>query len=59
MTTLLTGASGFLGAHTVAALLERGERVRAFVRTPSKLASALAPLGLSPDDDRIEVVAAR
>ena len=57
MTTLLTGASGFLGAHTVAALLERGERVRAFVRTPSKLASALTPLGLSVDDDRIEVVA--
>lgn len=56
MTTLLTGASGFLGAHTVTALLERGERVRAFVRTPSKLASALSPLGLSPDDDRIEVV---
>ena len=56
MTTLLTGASGFLGAHTVAALLERGERVRAFVRTPSRLTSALAPLGLSVDDDRIEVV---
>ncbi len=55
MTTLLTGASGFLGAHTVAALLERGERVRAFVRTPSRLASALAPLGLDVEDDRIEV----
>ncbi len=29
---LVTGATGFLGGHLVAALLERGERVRALVR---------------------------
>jgi dihydroflavonol-4-reductase len=55
VTTLLTGASGFLGVHTLAALLDAGERVRAYVRTPSKLDAALSPLGLS-EDDRIEVV---
>jgi dihydroflavonol-4-reductase len=56
VTTLLTGASGFLGVHTLAALLDAGERVRAYVRTPSKLGAALSPLGLSTEDDRIEVV---
>lgn len=56
VTTLLTGASGFLGVHTLVALLESGERVRAYVRTPSRLDAALSPLGLSVDDDRIEVV---
>ena len=57
-TVLLTGASGFLGAHTLVRLLEAGHRVRAFVRTPAKLDAALAPLGI-PDvegDDRIEVI---
>ena len=54
-TVLLTGASGFLGAHTVQHLLERDHRVRAFVRTPARLDDALLPLGLSTDDDRIDV----
>ena len=52
---LLTGASGFLGAHTVQHLLQAGHRVRAFVRTPSRLDDALRPLGLSTEDERIEV----
>ena len=52
---LLTGASGFLGAHTVQHLLGAGHRVRAFVRTPSRLDDALRPLGLSSEDERIEV----
>lgn len=56
-TVLLTGASGFLGAHTVHELLDRGHQVRALVRTPSKLDAALSPLGVSMGDDRVEVVA--
>jgi dihydroflavonol-4-reductase len=32
VTTLVTGASGFLGGHLVAALVARGDEVRAFVR---------------------------
>jgi dihydroflavonol-4-reductase len=35
MPTLVTGATGFLGGHLVAALQERGDQVRALVRTPA------------------------
>jgi len=35
MPTLVTGATGFLGGHLVAALLARGDDVRALVRTPA------------------------
>ena len=55
-TVLLTGASGFVGAHTVHELLRRGHRVRALVRSPGKLGTALSPLGVSADDERLDVV---
>src|SRR5262245_5213241 len=35
--TLVTGASGFVGARLVRRLVENGERVRAFVRPGSEL----------------------
>ena len=54
---MLTGASGFLGIHIVQRLLDQGNDVRAFVRTPAKLRENLALLGVDPDDPRIEVVA--
>lgn len=54
-TVLLTGASGFLGVHTMHRLLEDGHRVRAFVRTPSRLEANLLPLGVELEDSRIEV----
>lgn len=38
MTTLVTGATGFIGSHVARQLIERGERVRLLVRTPGKLA---------------------
>jgi dihydroflavonol-4-reductase len=35
-TVLVTGGSGFLGLHTLLALLQRGEWVRATVRAPER-----------------------
>ena len=39
MTTLVTGATGFLGSHVARLLVERGERVRVLVRPASADAS--------------------
>ncbi|MEO1886060.1 MAG: NAD-dependent epimerase/dehydratase family protein, partial [Methyloprofundus sp.] len=39
MTTLVTGASGHLGANLVRALLERGEKVRVLIRKESNNAA--------------------
>ena len=36
MTTLVTGASGFLGSHVVRLLAERGDRVRVLLRPASQ-----------------------
>jgi nucleoside-diphosphate-sugar epimerase len=47
---LVTGASGFVGSHAVAALLSHGHRVRALVRDARKLESVLAVRGIELDD---------
>jgi dihydroflavonol-4-reductase len=39
MTSLVTGASGFVGSHVARVLLDRGERVRVLVRPQSSLAA--------------------
>ncbi len=53
---MLTGASGFLGVHVLQRLLDDGQRVRALVRTPSRLRASLAMLQIDPDDPRIHVI---
>jgi dihydroflavonol-4-reductase len=45
MTTLVTGASGFVGSHVTRYLVGRGESVRVLVRPTSRL-EALADLGV-------------
>ena len=53
---MLTGASGFLGVHVLQRLLRDEHRVRALVRSPSRLRASLAMLGIDPDDRRIDVI---
>src|SRR5437879_4568760 len=51
MTTLVTGASGFLGNHVVRLLAERGERIRVLLRptSPTRLLEGLAVERVSGD----------
>jgi nucleoside-diphosphate-sugar epimerase len=46
----VTGGTGFLGGHSVAALTRAGHRVRLLVRTVSSVLPALAPLGVDATD---------
>jgi nucleoside-diphosphate-sugar epimerase len=58
---LVTGGSGFLGAHCVAALLEAGYDVRASVRAPARAADVRAQLAVAgaPDpEDRLDFAVA-
>jgi len=50
MRVVVTGGSGFLGSHTIAALLRRGHEVRVFARSPDRVASSLDPLGVHVTD---------
>jgi dihydroflavonol-4-reductase len=46
MRVLVTGGTGYVGSHTVAALLGQGHEVRLLVRDPRRVTAALTPLGL-------------
>jgi len=47
MLVLVTGATGFIGSHTVAALRRDGHEVRILVRNPVRIAPALEPHGVA------------
>ena len=49
MRVLVTGGTGFVGAHTVRALTDRGHDVRLLVRDKARIAPALRPVGVDPD----------
>lgn len=56
MKVAVTGGTGFVGSHSVAALLETGHAVRLVVRNPDRVKPALEPLGVDPA--RVEVAIA-
>ncbi|HWH28137.1 MAG TPA: NAD-dependent epimerase/dehydratase family protein [Mycobacteriales bacterium] len=46
----MTGATGFVGAWTAAAVAGAGHELRVLVRTPAKLRTTLGAIGIEPDD---------
>ena len=50
MLVALTGGTGFIGSHTVRALLAARHRVRLLVRDPRKVERVYAPLGIEIDE---------
>jgi dihydroflavonol-4-reductase len=45
MRVLVTGGTGFVGSHSVAALVSQGHQVRLLVRSRDRVARSLSPLG--------------
>lgn len=46
MRVLVTGGTGYVGAHSIAALADAGHRIRILARTPERISTALKPLGV-------------
>lgn len=53
MKVLVTGGTGFVGSHSVLALLEAGHEVRMLVRAPDRIARALDPLGVEAPEHAV------
>ncbi|KAH8802452.1 hypothetical protein F5884DRAFT_471759 [Xylogone sp. PMI_703] len=52
-TVLVTGASGFVASHIIAAFLKAGYNVRGTLRSPSAIPSILAAQGLDEQSNRL------
>src|SRR5262249_43954283 len=46
MLVVVTGGTGYVGSHAVAALVGAGHRVRVMARSPDRVQGAFAPLGV-------------
>jgi dihydroflavonol-4-reductase len=52
MLVLVTGGTGYVGSHSIAALARAGHRIRVLARSPDRVPVALGPLGA----DGVEMV---
>jgi nucleoside-diphosphate-sugar epimerase len=52
MLVLVTGETGYVGSHSIAALARAGHRIRVLARSPDRVPVALGPLGV----DGVETV---
>src|SRR5215212_8617707 len=50
MRVLITGGTGFVGSHTVAAVSRAGHDVKLLVRRPERVRATLAPVGVDQVD---------
>jgi nucleoside-diphosphate-sugar epimerase len=55
MLVSVTGGTGYVGSHSVAALVTAGCRVRLLVRDKAAVGRSLAPLGVDPDAVEVRV----
>ena len=46
MLVLVTGGTGYVGSHAIAALASAGHRIRVLARAPEKIPATLGPLGV-------------
>ena len=46
MLVLVTGGTGYVGSHAIAALAGAGHRIRVLARSPDRVPAALGPLGV-------------
>lgn len=53
MLVVVTGGTGYLGSHAIAALAAAGHRIRVLARSPDRVGAALSPLGV----DGVETMA--
>ncbi len=59
MLVLVTGGTGYVGSHSVAALIKSGHRVRILARSPRSITAALAPLPKPPYEHPVFVLTHR
>ena len=52
MLVVVTGGTGYVGSHAIAALVRAGHRIRVLARSPERVPAALAPFGV----DQVETV---
>jgi dihydroflavonol-4-reductase len=55
MRVLVTGGTGYLGSHIVAALRREGHDVRVLARSPDRVGRALEPWSIDPHDVEVAV----